>query len=270
MTDKDHIEDPQGSTLAPEPSGPGPGRWVPDPDDPEYEVWETAPKEVADDRPDDDLSWQDGRQPTRTCSAHRTNGKPCRKAAINGGTVCATHGGRAPQVKRAARARLENAADRMAKELLKIAVSDDAPDSVKLSAIKDALDRAGLSAKTAVEVSVDPKPFEQVLDVMFSGGSRAGSRSRRGEVDDADPEHDWIDAEIVLAEIATGGGQTATAHRPRTAPVAGGDATREVAITREVEEPKGTGYLPLEDALVQLRRTAPPPQAPAARRKGRR
>ena len=41
------------------------------------------------------------------CGATRTNGQPCRAWAIHGGTVCATHGGRAPQVVEAARRRLD-------------------------------------------------------------------------------------------------------------------------------------------------------------------
>jgi len=44
------------------------------------------------------------------CTAHRTDGAPCRAWAIRGGRVCAAHGGRAPQVREAARRRLESAA----------------------------------------------------------------------------------------------------------------------------------------------------------------
>jgi hypothetical protein len=44
------------------------------------------------------------------CTAHRTDGAPCKAWAIRGGRVCAAHGGRAPQVRDAARRRLESAA----------------------------------------------------------------------------------------------------------------------------------------------------------------
>ena len=43
------------------------------------------------------------------CTAHTTAGRPCRNWSIRGGRVCRAHGGRAPQVKRAAAARLVKA-----------------------------------------------------------------------------------------------------------------------------------------------------------------
>jgi hypothetical protein len=96
------------------------------------------------------------------------------------------HGGAAPQVKRKARLRIEEAADRMAAELLKMATNDNVADSVKLAAIRDALDRAGLAAKNAVEVEVGPpKPWEQILDTI-EAGSRAEYRRSRGVPDDFD------------------------------------------------------------------------------------
>jgi hypothetical protein len=117
------------------------------------------------------------------CTAHRKNGDRCKRAAIAGGRVCTHHGGNAPAVKAKARQRLEDAADRMARELLKMAVDDNVSDAVKLAAIRDALDRAGLSARTAVSVAIAPKPWEQIF-TDISSGSRAESRRRRGMPDD--------------------------------------------------------------------------------------
>lgn len=43
------------------------------------------------------------------CSAKTTTGKPCRRYAVAGGTVCPTHGGSAPQVRQRAHQRLAEA-----------------------------------------------------------------------------------------------------------------------------------------------------------------
>jgi hypothetical protein len=46
------------------------------------------------------------------CQARISNGsRQCERWAINGSNVCATHGGRAPQVKRSAKERLEELVD---------------------------------------------------------------------------------------------------------------------------------------------------------------
>ena len=50
----------------------------------------------------------------RRCAARRTDGRPCGGYAVAGGTVCASHGGRAPQVKAAAARRVAEVAARAA------------------------------------------------------------------------------------------------------------------------------------------------------------
>ena len=119
--------------------------------------------------------WTGSAHPERRCTAHRKNGDQCKNAARQGTTVCDFHGAKAPQVKRKARERLEEAADRLARELLKMATDPNVTESVRLSAIKDALDRGGVSAKSSVAVEVGPpKPYEQILEGLDS--VEAGSR----------------------------------------------------------------------------------------------
>ncbi|WP_156661307.1 hypothetical protein, partial [Mycobacterium sp. 852002-51163_SCH5372311] len=112
----------------------------------------------------------------RRCVAHKTNGDRCLKAAIKGATVCRTHGGATRHIRNAARVRLENAADLMAKQLLGIALTADS-EAVKLAAIKDSLDRAGLKPPAEVVLSQgEPSsPFEQVWDSI---GGTPGDESQ--------------------------------------------------------------------------------------------
>ena len=79
---------------------------------------------------------------------------------------------------RKARERVERAADRLAMELLGIATSAD-NEGVRLAAIGDALDRAGLNPKTAVEVEVSTKPYQRIFEGIALI-TRAESRARRG------------------------------------------------------------------------------------------
>ena len=94
------------------------------------------------------------------CVAHKPSGARCLRAAISGATVCSVHGGSAPQVKQAARVRLEMASDKMAKNLLDIAETAES-EAVKLNATKDALDRGGLAA--GIGVTLELKPWERLM-----------------------------------------------------------------------------------------------------------
>ena len=61
------------------------------------------------------------------------------------------------------------ATDRLARQLLNMTSDPTVAEPVKLAAIRDALDRGGVSAKTAVSVEVSTKPFEMVFDAIISG-----------------------------------------------------------------------------------------------------
>ena len=77
------------------------------------------------------------------CTAHSSRtGKPCQKAAIAGGTVCSTHGGRAPQVKEAARVRLALLVDPAIGRLGEL-IKQTENSASALGAVNSVLDRAG-------------------------------------------------------------------------------------------------------------------------------
>ena len=141
------------------------------------------------------------------CVAYKKTGERCRRQARRGTTVCDWHGAKAPQVKAKARRRLEEAADRMAKELLGIAEGAES-EAVKLAAVKHVLAVGGLSEKHSVDVDVAVKPYETLLSSVDSIApmTRAESRARRGLADDADERgHRALDrgsaADIVDAEV---------------------------------------------------------------------
>lgn len=79
---------------------------------------------------------------SRRCRAHRQGGEPCGQWAIRGGTVCITHGGLAPQVKAKAEERLQALVHPAITGLAELINNADS-DSVRLSAIRDLLDRTG-------------------------------------------------------------------------------------------------------------------------------
>lgn len=121
----------------------------------------------------------------KKCKAKsKRTGDPCRSAALAGMEVCRMHGGATGHAKRKARERLEAAADRMAMQLLKMATDPNVADSVKLTAIRDSLDRAGLAAPKQTDVTVALKPYESLLDDLgVESGSRSDYRASIGRPD---------------------------------------------------------------------------------------
>jgi hypothetical protein len=146
--------------------------------------------------------WWQERSPevqARRCVAHKKTGERCKQVAIAGARVCRFHGGASKHVKAAARARLENATDLMAKQLLRMAIDDNVADAVKLSAIKDALDRGGLRAPTEVVLSPGDTPaYEEVFEGIYSG-SRDDSRA--GRTQSIDSQQDWSQSESLADSI---------------------------------------------------------------------
>ena len=79
---------------------------------------------------------------TRRCTARsKRSGRRCRRAPILGGSVCASHGGRAPQVRAAADARLRALIDPAIDALARALRTRDWPAVVR--AARDVLDRTG-------------------------------------------------------------------------------------------------------------------------------
>jgi hypothetical protein len=146
--------------------------------------------------------WSNSPVPERRCRAHRKNGEQCKNASVLGSTICRYHGGAAKHVKQAARARLENATDMMAKALLGMAIDPNVSDAVKLSAIKDALDRGGLKAPSEVVLSPGQQAgFEEIFDDIATG-SRIESRRARG-IDDSDEtggQHDSYPFDLAVPQ----------------------------------------------------------------------
>lgn len=97
---------------------------------------------------------------SRRCKAHSSQtGERCKRSAMKGGTVCASHGGRAPQVKKSAKERLAELIEPALAGLHKALESNDLGSIVKASQI--VLDRTGFHPTKAVEMSgKDGGPIE--------------------------------------------------------------------------------------------------------------
>jgi hypothetical protein len=100
-------------------------------------------------------------EPAR-CGAKKRDGKPCRRFPLKGTNRCRLHGGASPQAQAKARERILGAADIAAQRLIEFMNDKRVPWPVRLSAARDLLDRAGLSAKN--ELTVEVPQWQALID----------------------------------------------------------------------------------------------------------
>lgn len=123
------------------------------------------------------------------CTANRAkDGQRCTKLKIRGAEVCGTHGGRAPQVMRKAMARLQNSADRLAQELLAIALDPEEPTPNRIRALDSALDRIGLRAADKVDIMHSAKPYEALAAKIMKAPSERTDEEFAARAVDMDDE----------------------------------------------------------------------------------
>lgn len=73
-----------------------------------------------------------------------------------------------------------------------MATDEELPPAVRLSAIKDALDRAGLGARAALDVTHEIPLWQQVLDGVYRGPRHDAP---------AEPDGATLDTEVVDGEV---------------------------------------------------------------------
>lgn len=214
--------------------------------------------ELSEGQPIEGRDWSKSPVPHRQCTGHKKSGERCKNAAILGGTVCKFHGGAAKHVRNAARVRLANAADRMARELLNMATADNVSDSVKLAAIRDALDRGGISVKAEIEVTA--KPYESIFE-QLTGGSRDAHRSAvgAGEPTAGTQElpaanHQPIDAQIVDDLNDDDAVDLGDYARPITPESYESGSAFDSERFGPASAPPTDGLMSLEDANAEIRR----------------
>lgn len=133
------------------------------------------------------------------CGAKTSDGDPCKNPPMLGGKRCRMHGGAAPQVKRKAQERLLKGVPRMLRMLRELAEDDTQPPQVRLAAIRDWLDRAGIDRKIEVEVTTG-SPFEEMIAGVIASVSE---ETAIANAQDYAERQDVVDAEVVEDEDET-------------------------------------------------------------------
>lgn len=172
------------------------------------------------------------------CSARTQNGDPCKNSPIQGSTVCRMHGGAAGQVKRRAQERLEKAVLPLLGQLYKMAMDDGSlPPAVKLAAIRDMLDRAGITSKLEIEIDV---PWKDIISGIVAEVDDDQIMNAQHYLNRASPPprelEGYVDAEVVdddayaRAEAAKYAGRPDSGPVPSPRPQANGPRSRQANV----------------------------------------
>ncbi|HEY9291109.1 MAG TPA: hypothetical protein VIP98_07510 [Microlunatus sp.] len=132
----------------------------------------------------------------RRCRARNRAGDQCGRYAIPGGVVCDRHGGRAPQVQRAARLRLAELVEPAIAVLARLLANPDVAPAVRLRAAVEILDRTGYQVRaTPLLDGQDARAVvkEQILQLLAARRVDAGDDL--GGVDLIEPTDDIDDDE---------------------------------------------------------------------------
>ena len=110
----------------------------------------------------------------KRCTAHNKRGGPCGQQALRGSAVCRSHGGKAPQTRKKAAERIEDARQQMLDMIepllirLRDIALDDATDNTDLIRLyKEIANRVGLSERHVV-VPREPLPWERMADEFMA------------------------------------------------------------------------------------------------------
>lgn len=117
------------------------------------------------------------------CSAQSVRSKqPCRRYAIRGGTVCYTHGGRAPQVKAAAKARLARQEAQTIVEHLGVRV-ETTPEEALLGQVWEAAGNVELLRRMVQDLTpaVGMSVFGEDGQVIHKIAGPTGSKQKQNE-----------------------------------------------------------------------------------------
>lgn len=153
--------------------------------------------------------------PREYCKARKRDGTPCGQSPLAGSVVCRMHGGSAPQVLRKSQERIVMAQDDAAGNLVKWMQDPAVPFAERRKCAEALLNRGGNAPGQRLEVSLDPAPWQQLIEGIVSD---VGDQYIRPS---GPPDGDVLDAEVVdedlppQAALPTAPAPTPPADEPR-------------------------------------------------------